>query len=326
MAPARKTYWHLGANHRLPSDYEIATSRLLYHVDRGGFAVELPTSKFYARHQAGSPLVSDRWEEFADPRATTYTTYVGMARDRENYVGQLLASIDGSGYDAALPGDWIDDLGTVLSPLRFLFHGLQIVAAYVGQMAPSGRITVAALFQAADELRRVERVAQRIAQLRRLRPRIAEEGRTRWQSDPAWQPWRRAIEKLLCTYDWGEALVALTACCKPIVDELAMVELAALADRRGDYVDGQILRALSEDCRWHRAWSESLLALAFEHRSENREVVGRWLDAWTPIVDEAVSASGAMFGVGPGVGASRGNDCALSLLRPADPNLRRSHA
>ena len=70
MAPIRKTYWHLGANHRLPSDYEIATTRLLYHVERGGFAVELPTSGFHARHQRGSPLASERWEDFADPRGT----------------------------------------------------------------------------------------------------------------------------------------------------------------------------------------------------------------------------------------------------------------
>jgi toluene monooxygenase system protein E len=83
MKPARKTYWHLGAGRRLPSDYEIATSRLLYHVDRGGFALELPTSDFYRRHQAQSLLVSDRWDEVSDPRATTYTKYVDLARERE---------------------------------------------------------------------------------------------------------------------------------------------------------------------------------------------------------------------------------------------------
>jgi len=37
----------------------------------------------------------------------------------------------------------------------------QMVAAYVGQMAPSGRITVALALEAADEMRRVQRAASR---------------------------------------------------------------------------------------------------------------------------------------------------------------------
>jgi Methane/Phenol/Toluene Hydroxylase len=40
-------------------------------------------------------------------------------------------------------------------PLRFPGHGLQMLAAYIGKMAPSSRITMAASFQAADEMRSV---------------------------------------------------------------------------------------------------------------------------------------------------------------------------
>jgi toluene monooxygenase system protein E len=298
MDGRRKTYWHLSAAKRMPSDYEIATSRLLYYVDRGGFAVDLPTSDFYARHQRSSPLASDRWEDFADPRATTYTKYVSLQRDRESYLGCLLGSIEESGYDGQLPDGWIDRLARLLSPLRFLFHGLQMVAAYVGQMAPSGRIAVAALFQCADEVRRLQRFAYRLAQLRRLRPDAAEEGRFLWQSDPGWQPLRRTLEKLLCTYDWGEALVVLNVCLKPVVDRLALSELAGLADRQGDYLDAQILRALFEDCEWHREWSQALLNLAIEDRPANRQVIGRWVDRWAPAIEEVAFATGEMLTAG----------------------------
>ena len=205
MKQTRKTYWHLGADRRLPSDYEIATSKLLPHVDRQGFALELPASDFYRRHQAGSLLVSQRWDELYDPRATTYTKYVDLAREREGFVERLLTSIEEADYDQELPSAWLETLGGVLSPLRFLCHGLQMAAAYVGQMAPSGRIAVAALFQCGDEIRRIQRSAQRLALLARRRPDVGTAGRRLWQSDPRWQPLRQAVEKLLVTYDWGEA-------------------------------------------------------------------------------------------------------------------------
>ena len=296
MKPARKTYWHLGAGRRLPSDYEIATSRLLYYVERGGFALELPTSEFYRRHQAGSLLVSDRWDELCDPRATTYTKYVDLAREREGFVGRLLTSIEESDYDRELPSAWVETLAGALSPLRFLCHGLQMVAAYVGQMAPSGRIAVAALFQCGDEIRRIQRFAYRLALLGRRRPDVGPAGRTLWQSDPRWQPLRQAIEKLLCTYDWGEAFVALNVCLKPMIDDLFLLQLADLADRARDHLDGQILRSLFEDCQWHRDWTQALLALATGDRPDNRVVVARWIDAWAPTVDAAARAAGALLG------------------------------
>jgi toluene monooxygenase system protein E len=299
MKPGRKTYWHLGAERRLPSDYEIATSRLLYYVERGGFAVDLPTSDFYVRHQGQSQLVSERWDDFVDPRATTYTKYVDIAREHEAYVGRLLASIEETDYDRGLPPAWVETLGRTLSPLRFLCHGLQMVAAYLGQMAPSGRIAVAALFQCGDEIRRIQRIAYRLGLLARRAPEIGATGRALWQSDPRWQPLRQTIEKLLVTYDWGEALVALNLCVKPMIDELFLVEQAALAERARDHVDAQIFRSLYEDCQWHRGWTDALLALAFADRPANRAVVTRWIEAWTPTVDAAARAAGALLGSDP---------------------------
>jgi toluene monooxygenase system protein E len=296
MAETRRTYWHLGAGRRLPSDYEIATSKLLYHVDRGGFEVQTPAAAFHERYQRGSPLVCERWDAFVDPRATTYTTYVNTERDRESYVGRLLATVEESDHDRKLPPAWIDTLARVLSPLRFLCHGLQMSAAYVGHMAPSGRIAVAAAFQCGDEIRRVQRLAYRVAQLQRLRPGIAETGRALWQSDPGWQPLRRAMERLLVSYDWGEALIALNVCLKPVLDDVYLVRLAALAERAGDHLDAQILRSLSEDCEWHRAWTQAALDLAFADRPSNREVVAGWTRAWETTTRQVERAAAETLG------------------------------
>ena len=45
-----------------------------------------------------------------------------------------------------------------------------MLAAYIGKMAPSSRITIAASFQAADEMRRVQRLAYRMRQLQVTHP------------------------------------------------------------------------------------------------------------------------------------------------------------
>jgi toluene monooxygenase system protein E len=197
-----------------------------------------------------------------------------------------------------------------VAPLRFAFHGLQMIAAYVAQMAPGGRVVVAALLQAADEMRRVQCVAYRLGQLRRGQPAFAgvdEESRALWQRHPGWQPLRRLIERLLVTYDWGEALVALNVCAKPVLDEVTMVELPAAARDRGDYLLGEIFFSLAADCRWHRAWTSALLAVAVADRPENAAAVERWSAAWKPAVDEAAAGLRALFaGDGPHAAAGRG--------------------
>jgi len=153
----KRTYWHLSDLGRKPTDYDIATSRLHYWTARG-FEVKVPVSEWYERYQRGSELRCRDWEEWGDPRQTTYTTYTTMQRTREAFVNGLLDSISDD-YDRGLSPQWVALLNRVLAPLRYPGHGLQMVAAYVGNMAPTARITIAATFQAADEMRRVQRLA-----------------------------------------------------------------------------------------------------------------------------------------------------------------------
>ncbi|MEP6653276.1 MAG: hypothetical protein ABJA82_07955 [Myxococcales bacterium] len=321
MPSQHKTYWHLKEARRVPSPYEIGTSRLLYHTDRGGFAVDLPTGEWYVRHQTGSPLLHPRWEEFEDPRATTYGSYVRMQREQEAYLARVFAPTavaDGAG---ALPADWLRILDATFSPLRFVFHGFQMAAAYVGQMAPSGRIAVAALFQAADEVRRIHGIARRLGQLRdQLRgqpreqsPDFGADGRERWQSDPCWQPMRRAVETLLITYDWGEALVALNVCLKPMVDHLFTAEFAIGAERQGDHADAQMLRSFADDCAWQRAWTMRLL---LGRATAGGDPVARWVARWRPLAEEAAVAAAASLGASGPASAARAAAAVVAWMEP----------
>jgi len=59
-----------------------------------------------------------------------------MQRTREAFVNGLPDSISDD-YDRGLSPQWVALLDRVLAPHPYPGHGLQMVAAYIGNMAPS---------------------------------------------------------------------------------------------------------------------------------------------------------------------------------------------
>jgi toluene monooxygenase system protein E len=296
MSP--RTYWHLEAARRKPSDYEIGTSKLLYYTERGP-EVRTPVTAWHERYQAGSPLRARDWERFCDPRATTYASYTELQHAQETYLDGVLDAADKSGQDHRLSRECLALLERCVPVLRYPIHGLQMAAAYAGSMAPEGRLVVACAFQAADELRRVQRLAYRMRQLQDVDANFGAGARAAWQADPVWQPLRASIERLLVTWDWGEALVALGLVVKPSFDELWMAELGSLAQAAGDDVLPRILQSLASDCSWHRAWMSAALHVAIEDDPAIRGVVGQWVERWKPMSDAALAALEPIFGPEP---------------------------
>ncbi len=298
MTKAR-TWWNLRTLGRKPDDYDVATTGLLYYPRRG-FAVQTPVERWYRAHQAGSALRCRDWDAFRDPRATTYASYVALQNERETFVDGLLESADETGTDARLDPAWLDALEGLLGPARFPFHGLQMVAAYAGSMAPGGRVVVACALQAADEMRRVQRFAYRTRQLQEVARGFGDGARGAWERDPAWQPLRELVERLLVTWDWGEALAALNLAVKPRLDGLFMLHLGELARASGDDVLFRALRALYEDCAWHLAWTRALVTTLVADDPANARALAAWLDRWAPRARAAVEALAPAFDRVPG--------------------------
>jgi toluene monooxygenase system protein E len=320
----QRTYWHLTDLQRRPTDYDIVTSRLLYYPGRG-FEVNAPFAAWYERFAGGATFSLGDWERFRDPRETTYTRYTEVQKTKETFVDELLRSADETGYDARLDPRWIEVLDRTIAPLRYPIHGLQMVAGYVGHMAPSGRLVITCLCQAADEMRRIQRFAYRMRQLQEIKPELGAHSRSAWEGQEIWQPLRRAVERLLVTYDWGEALAALNLCLKPAFDQLFMVHFADLARAAGDDLLAKLLFSLNEDCRWHADWMGSLIRLAIEERPENRSTLQGWIAKWDPVAAAALQALAPIFehapvpqrfaGVWAGVEASvRERRLAMGLL------------
>lgn len=290
--PQQKTYWHLLQQKRMPTEYEIVTSKLLCYTGEGftgkRFELDVPLKDWYRRYQEESPLVCSSWEKFRDPRETTYTKYTDLQRGKEIFVDGILDEIELTGYDAHLRPAWLHLLPRAIAPLRYAGHGFQMIASYIGQMAPSGRITIAAALQSADEMRRIQRIAYRVRQLQLIYPGFAGNSKTLWETDLLWQPLREVVEKLLIAYDWAESFVGLNLVLKPLVDELFMKYLSDVALREDDYLLGQIFFSLNEDCQWHRQWSESLVRMAIEDHAHNRDIIQSWVNQWYPLAVRAV--------------------------------------
>ncbi|MGH7438706.1 MAG: toluene hydroxylase [Polyangiaceae bacterium] len=289
----QKTFSHLLGKGRMPSAYEVTTSDLLYYVEQG-FSVRTPVTRWYERHQTGSPLRATDWEAFVDPAETTYASYTRVRAAREVHAGELLRGA--AEWDRALDADWRGAVGRALGVLRYPRHALMMTAGYVGSLAPSGRITAAAAFQTGDEVRHVHRIAERAAQLEEVE-RVAHRGRSDWMTTPAWQPLRALMEKLLATYDWGEALTALNLVVKPAFDAVAIGTLGARAAAANDPVTAGLLRSLEEDAAWQRAWTAALVDVAVAQRPENRDVLAGWEASWKgPAIDACEQAASAIEG------------------------------
>jgi toluene monooxygenase system protein E len=301
--PGRKTYTRLEAGRRVPREYELLSSDLHYNHP---FRFELPASNpviaWYYRYREGSPLHARDWEAFADPRRTTYRDYNQLQDRREDVVDGLLREIDDTDYDQRLNEEWVRFLGHWYAPLRFPAHGLQMLAAYVGQLAPASRITNCASFQAADEIRRLQRIAYRTVQ---LTGQVADTESARrhqqtWEEADEFQPFREIVERALVTYDWGEAFVVLNAVIKPHVDRLLNQEIAgALAAANGDPILESIHFSLDEDARWHRQWSAALLRHAITDTPANAELVAGWIEQWRPLAIAALEALAAIAAEAP---------------------------
>jgi toluene monooxygenase system protein E len=286
----QRTYTHLAGRNRVPTSYEVSSSGLLYYP-RHGFSVQTPCDPWYEAHQASSLLQAADWEAFSDPSATTYADYVRRQRDREVALDAVLAT---AVLDTPPEPAWLDQLEQVFAPLRYPGHGLMMAAAYVGSMAPGGKIVITAGLQAADEVRRVHRFAYQLGQYRIASPGLGDGSRRLWETDGSWRELRRLVERLLMTYDWGECLAALNLAVKPVFDALVNRALAATARDAGDHSLALVLASLDQDAAWHRDWTRQLVRECAAY--DSRRALARWAIAWRGPAEAALAPFAAAIG------------------------------
>lgn len=277
-----RTFWHLAETRRRPSDYEVASTRLLYHLERG-IGLRTPVADWHRRHR--SKLVCTDWDAFVDPERLTYASYVSRRRDADAFVEGLFTSA--RVHDRIASDAW-PALAEILALVRLPLHALQMTAAYLGALAPGSRIAIACALQAGDELRRVQLVSRWALADGGDAATMGARVRTRWQTNARWQPLRASIERLLATRDFDEALIALQLGLKPAIDHVLIPRIADHARSVGANALAAALDSLGEDARWHAAWSAALLELLAGH-PENLTVIAARREAWQAEASSAIA-------------------------------------
>ncbi len=162
----QKTWSHLVARRRKPSEYEIVSANLHYNDRDANAPYELDPNMFmnewYKKNTFGTALKHDDWNSFRDPDEVIYRTYNLMQDGQETYVFGLFDQFSEREHDKALDKTWVGSLARRYSPLRYLYHTLQMSSAYVGQVSPASTITNCNYFQMADSLRWVSHTAYRM--------------------------------------------------------------------------------------------------------------------------------------------------------------------
>jgi toluene monooxygenase system protein E len=304
-----KTWSHLAARRRKPSEYEIVSANLHYNDRDANAPYELDPDMFMnqwaKKNTFGSPLKHDDWNAFRDPEEVVYRSYNMMQDGQENYVFGLFDQFNSREHDQSLDPRWAGSLARLYTPARYLFHTVQMASAYVGQVAPASTITNCNYFQMADSLRWLSHTAYRSKELSLA---FADKGFTAderhyWETDAAWQGFRELMEKVLVTWDWAEAFVALNLVAKPAIDEAVLRKLGESARHNGDMLLGLLNDAQLMDAARHRRWATALVKMALE-KPGNAEVIQGWIAKWEPLADQAIEAyCGALADV-PGAAES----------------------
>jgi toluene monooxygenase system protein E len=290
-----KTWSHLAARRRKPSEYEIVSTNLLWHMrdqeQPWDVAHEGPMADWYRQYRNNSAVQHDDWDAFRDPDELVYRTYNILQDGQETYVEGLLDQHNDEEHDKGLDADWVRSLAAHYAPGRYLLHTVQMASAYLVHMSPASTISNCAAFQSADQLRWLSHVAYRTAELAQTHPALGlgAAERSHWEELPAWQRFRELMECVLATRDWAEAFVALNLVAKPAIDEAFYRQQGISARRQGDTLFALTSEAALRDSERSRRWSVELVR-HMAQRPENVLVVERWIDTWVPLADAAIEA------------------------------------
>ncbi len=312
-----KTWSHLAARRRKPSEYEIVSANLHYTTDRPDAPFELdpnmPLALWFKKYRNASPLKHADWNAFRDPDEMIYRTYNMLQDGHENYVYGLFDQFSARGHDAMLERAWAQQLARLYTPSRYLTHTLQMGAAYLCQIAPASTISNCYTYQTADSLRWLTHTAYRTKELSKTFGDLGfgDKERGVWETDPAWQGFRELAEKALVAYDWAEGFVALNLVLRPAYEETILRALGQAGRHNGDTLLGLLTDAQLADAERHRRWTGALVKLALQEEG-NRAVLQAWLAKWTPLADAAIDAYCAQLPDSPGA-AQAAKDATVAL-------------
>jgi hypothetical protein len=294
-----RTWSAFGGLGRKPTEYEVVTHKLNHTMREPPLELspDAHGNVWLKKHRDGIHLSVPDWDAFRDPEQVTYRKYVKSQDDNETYIDGVLRDFAEFHRPSHLPAA-PDFLQTCLTPTRYLVHGLQMMSAYLQQLAPSSYIGNCSAFQTADQLRRVQRVAYRTKQLDLAYPArsFGKTERREWEGRREWQGMRKGIERLLITFDWDDAFVGLNLVVKPLADEITLRQFAIVARELDADLDALMADNLFLDAKRSCQWSAALCRFVIAASPGNREHLGALFAKWRPLADDILDTGSQLLG------------------------------
>jgi toluene monooxygenase system protein E len=300
-APKLRTWSQLSKERRIPSEYEVVTHNLHYNKNlRFELDPNDPVVEWYRKYREESAIQANSmedWDRFRDPQSIVYRAYTELQDERETFIDVLFEQDDELREKKKMDEKWLSFMLQSFTPLRYVGHGLQMMASYGAMISPSSYITNCFHFQAGDEMRRIQRIVYRTKQLQTNYPDhgFVENERSIWENDPMWQPLRETIERMMIEYDWGKSFTALNLVLKPLLDELVLVKYAELFRANDDDLIAEMLENLYLDTVRSKEWSIALAKLIIELKAENKAVMQDSINHWYLLVYRAILALAPAF-------------------------------
>jgi toluene monooxygenase system protein E len=290
-----RTWSHLAANRRRPTEYEIVSTRILWNTPNHTVPWKMAGStkpiQWIIKNRNGSLLQHPEWDAFRDPDQLVYRTYTLMQDGQERYVDGILNDYNKNDHDAGLAADWVDMLASLYAPARFPIHAIQMGSGYLVALAPSSTVANCFMFQCGDQLRWVSRIAYRTAELAAQHPDhgFGSNERGHWERGAAWRGFVELAERALIAWDWGECFTALNLILKPALDEAFLRQFASASRHHGDTLTATLLDAQFTDSKRARRVAAAIVKFLCDAEN-NRGVFETWLEKWVPYGDRAIDA------------------------------------
>jgi len=292
FAAPLKTWSHLAGGRKKPSEYDIVSRNLHFHMNdqkQPFHFPDVPMSDWYIKNRNNSPLKHSDWDSFTDPDKIVYRTYNILQDGQEIYINGLFDQMNERGHDEMLSVEHAKVLARLYTPARYAYHTLQLSSAYLQQMAPSSTITNCATYQTADELRILSHTAYRAKELSNTFSGLGlgENERELWEKDVAWQGIRELMEKALVAWDWAETFIVLNLLAKPAIEESIQVQFGNYAKDANDTLLGLLSQSQYNDSLRHRKWASALVKMTTEVDG-NHEYIQSIVTKWMPLVNNAI--------------------------------------
>jgi hypothetical protein len=287
-----KTFAWFEGRKRPPSEYEELTVGLhfgeeaLVHTRVGTWTLD------------NTRLANVPWEDFRDPAALHYRSWVALQAAAERELGATLDLAASAGFAAELDPQWRDPLATLVGGLAFAEWGVAMALQYVERFCLSSAIGQAAQLQVCDELRHAQRALEWSDALLGGASADGDPARAAWMEHPALQPLRKAVEEALTLTDWGEVIVAVNVCLEGLLQPFQRELYLSAGRRERDLATAMLGRHCWVDEERHLGWTDAFLRLVVEADPANRAVLAGWCEAHAPAAHAALDAIAAGFPFG----------------------------